>query len=90
MARTIRIKLYQINELTTAAKNKAIAEHREFMRELDGRYSSTKEVLENIEINEYYFFEDGELAHCTTYTGGHEKSGTTEFHFHGKNYNITK
>lgn len=88
--RTVRIKLYLFNELGADAKKKAISEHREFLHETGDGWRSTKDVIENMEINEYYFFEDGELAHCTTYTDNHKKSGTTEFHFHGRDYNITK
>jgi hypothetical protein len=44
------------------------------------------EIDEEIKINEYLFFESGELANCTTYTGKHEKSGITEFHYCGQTY----
>jgi len=49
-----------------------------------------EQVIDNIEANDYLFFEDGKLAHCTTYTGGHHKAGITELHFHGKTIDITK
>lgn len=92
--RTIRIKLYKFGELTEAAKKKAIHEHQEFLADISlsngENYADLEdsEIIDEIEANEYCFFEDGELAHCTTYTGEHPKSGKTEFHFHGRNYSI--
>ena len=43
-------------------------------------------VEDNIRINEYLFFENGEMANITHFTGKHEKAGTTEFYFGGKTY----
>jgi len=40
-------------------------------------------IIENIETNEYYFFHDGTLANCTTYTGGPNK-GKTVVTLHGE------
>ena len=57
-------------------------------------YSKWKEkdfkemVEESILINEYMFFENGEMADIIHFTGEHEKSGTTEFYFQGKTYKI--
>ena len=45
-------------------------------------------VEESIKINEYLFFESGEMAHITHFTGEHEKAGKTEFYFSGKTYEI--
>ena len=45
-------------------------------------------IEESILINEYMFFENGEMANITHFTGKHEKTGTTEFYFHGKTYII--
>ena|SRR3990167_2442268 len=45
-------------------------------------------VEESIGANEYLFFESGEQAHITHFTGKHEKSGTTEFYFMGETYKI--
>jgi hypothetical protein len=95
------INLYQFNELSNEAKEKAISQHEDFLLsigqeceneqgEMETLYSDTierSEVIESIEMNEYYFFIDGELAHCTTYTGG-EKTGTTEFIFKGTTQTI--
>lgn len=43
-------------------------------------------VEDSIRINEYLFFESGEMAHICHFTGKHEKAGTTEFYFQGKTY----
>ena len=43
-------------------------------------------VEESLRINNYLFFEDGEQAHITHFTGKHKKAGTTEFYFLGKTY----
>lgn len=88
---TVSINLYSFNELDKAAKEKAIFEHQVFLNEIDakGRTFSRREAIEAIEINEYLFFSDGELASITHYTGGHDKSGITEFKFHGQVHNIT-
>lgn len=100
----VLINLYSFSELDKKAQQRAIYEHAEFMASIpmqieneDGEmieeYDENLEesdVIENIEANEYIFFEDGELAHCVTYTGGHPKTGTTELNFHGRIYDITK
>lgn len=92
----VTINLYSFSELSKEAQRKAVREHQEFMANVslsDGdNYAdmSDEELIENIELNEYIFFQDGILAHCTTYTGKHPQSGTTEFHFHGKTYDITQ
>lgn len=91
----VTINLYSFSELNKDAQAKAILEYTQFMEtnrhewEQDDEFT-TEYVQEHIEINEYLFFRDGELAHCTTYTGKHPKSGATEFHFHGTTYDITK
>lgn len=99
----VTINLYSFSELSKEAQQKAIYEHKEFLLQLgeeseneDGEmiteYPDDYEddcVIENIEANEYIYFEDGQLASCTTYTGEHEKSGITELKFHGRIYDIT-
>ena len=50
--------------------------------------SDDTSIIENIEANEYVFFENGEMAECVTYTGNQPKAGTTEFNFMGNVYNI--
>lgn len=102
--KNVTIQLYSFNELSQQAKEKAIMEHRMFLESMpvsveneEGelvdeyeQYDDDAAVIDNIEANEYLFFQDGSLAHCTTYTGKHEKAGITEFHFHGITYDITK
>lgn len=93
-----KISLYSFAELSEQAKRKAISEHEDFLLSV-GEESENEDgemvteypeeieesvVIEHIEINEYLFFEDGNLAHCVTYTGGHKKAGTTELFFHGQ------
>lgn len=94
--KTATINLYSFNELNKDAQEKALIDHASFLSsipikvenengELVDEYMDyeREDVIENIEINEYLFFFDGELADCITYTGEHPKSGVTEFHFHG-------
>jgi hypothetical protein len=45
-------------------------------------------VEDSINANEYLFFESGEMAHITHFTGKHEKAGKTEFYFNGNVYLI--
>ena len=45
-------------------------------------------VEDSININEYMFFENGEIANITHYTGQHEKTGKTEFKFLNKVYEV--
>ena len=45
-------------------------------------------VEECIRINEYFYFKDGTMANCTTYTGDHHKSGITELKYNGEIYII--
>lgn len=44
-------------------------------------------IIENIEINEYTFFADGELCWSCTYTGG-PKKGLTEIQIHGELFTL--
>lgn len=71
----------------------------EFLRELKSCYktmlmeeydymTSEEAIKETIDANDYLFFDDGTLAHCTTYVGKHPKAGITEFHYHGKTYEV--
>jgi len=43
-------------------------------------------VIEEIEANEYLFFKDGTLAHCTHYCDKHPKAGITELNYMGNVY----
>ena len=45
-------------------------------------------VEDSININEYLFFESGEMANITHYTGKHIKSGKTELKFLNKVYEV--
>ena len=47
-------------------------------------------IIENIEANDYLFFENGELAHIVHYCGNHPLAGETHFIFNGKDYIIKK
>jgi mRNA-degrading endonuclease HigB of HigAB toxin-antitoxin module len=47
-------------------------------------------IIENIEANDYLFFEDGELAHTITYCGKHPLAGETHLIFNGADYIIKK
>lgn len=90
----VTITLYSFSELSKEAQAKAILLHAEFMESTRHEWEESDEftadyVQENIEMNEYLFFEDGELSHCTTYTGNHPKSGKTEFHFHGHTFELS-
>ena len=90
----IKIKLYKFNELTKDSQEKAIRDHLDFLLSTDDEQlyknlsfdALTEVVIESILINEYYFYFNGELAECVTYTGDHKKTGTTEFKFKGKTY----
>lgn len=97
--KTIKINLYKFEELSKEAQDRAVVQHKMFLdgqpiecENEDGTMGEEyheyeeEEVIDSIEANEYYFFADGVLAHCTTYTGKHERSGETELHFHGKDY----
>lgn len=94
--KTANINLYLFHELNKDAQRKAINEHKDFLDntpeeseneagEMESEYVEHSDIdtIESIEANEYLFYFDGSLAHITQYTGGHEKTGTTEFHFHG-------
>jgi hypothetical protein len=93
------INLYSYEELKEEAKEKAFNEHKEFLDNLGEEYENEKgelikeyrehefeEVEESLRINEYLFFENGEMAHIIHFTGKHKKAGTTEFYFNGKTY----
>jgi hypothetical protein len=47
-------------------------------------------IVEDIEVNDYLFFENGELAHTITYRGNHPLAGETHFIFNGVDYLIKK
>jgi hypothetical protein len=94
----VTINLYSFNELSEQAKQNAINEHESFLLSLDYEDEEgnvhfheeieESEVIESIKMNDYLFYFNGEMAHVTTYTGKHEKTGTSEFKLHGETYLI--
>ena len=100
----IRVKLFSINELPLISKRKAIDEHRLFMltimqpRDYDNKYDFEETynytlfydepVIDDIQANEYLFFEDGTLAHTIDYCGSHSRAGETDLVLHGSSYTI--
>lgn len=46
-------------------------------------------IIENIEANEYMFFENGELAHTVHYCGKHPLAGHVHFIQYGIEHDIT-
>ncbi len=97
----VEIELYKYDELNEEAKEKAYIEHYDFLSnayykgELEEHHFNTntekdkKELTEDsIRANEYFFFSDGKLASCVTYTGKHEKAGITELKFQNKVYEV--
>lgn len=99
--KTVNIKIYSFSELNEAAKQKAIYEHIDFLDsvpedyeneagEMESEYvdHTEAEAIESIEANDYFFYADGDLAHCVTYCGNHPEAGKTELKFHGEIYSI--
>lgn len=98
--KTIEIKLYSFSELDKEAQEKALIAHANFListpvsvknedGELEDEYQdeySREDVIESITVNDYLFYNDGEMASVTHYTGNHDRAGQTEFHFHGQNF----
>lgn len=56
-------------------------------REYNYYLMNDEPIIENIEANNYLFFEDGTLAHCTTHIQGN-KVVKTVFHFNNMEYLI--
>jgi hypothetical protein len=102
----VNLKLYSFNELSDEAKRFAIERHRDFLlnttSEDDFEYpedcasciedieKNDEYVIDNIVVNDYIYYTDGEMARCITYTGKHPKAGTTEFTLHGEMYIIKR
>jgi hypothetical protein len=98
---TIKILLYSISELQEQPKDIAIQEHENFLvsqgMEIENEegklenipYNPTKEeIIESIEINDYLFFKNGDMANCTTFVGNHPRAGKTVLNFRGSEYEI--
>ena len=75
----LSIPIFELNELSSKARQKAISEHRDFLLGIE----SDSDAVESIEINKYLFYVDGEVAPVTTYTGAHPESGKREFSYKG-------
>lgn len=93
----VTIKVYQFDELSKLAQDKAIEEHGSFLDNEPEEYENEdgemeeeyvehdrEQIIENIQINEYWFFADGEMANCITYVGKHPKAGITELKIGGE------
>lgn len=92
------IELFTFEELSESTKVVALWEHRGFMLEkyndsdFDESINMTyeeyeesltdNEVIENIEANDYYFFENGELADVV------QRAGEKVLTYNGKEYKI--
>ena len=99
---TLEIKIYSFSELTPEAQQKAIDQHRNFLEslpveienesgeleEIYGLRYEESEIIENIEVNEYLFFFNGDLCSATTYTGKHPEAGKTEVIHKGVIYEL--
>lgn len=95
--KTIEISIFSFNELNEDAKQTAIMKHGQFLDSLPIEYEneageliceyvehSEIEIIENIEANEYLFFNNGELVNAVTYCGDHPKKGITEINVFGQ------
>jgi len=87
----VTISLYSFNELGEQSKEKAISQHTNFLNSVEdfeeGEYSydyRREDVISHIELNEYLFFQDGELAPCIISPSGL----VTTFNFHGESVEI--
>jgi hypothetical protein len=61
-----------------------------YKAEYDYYLMNDEPIIENINANDYLFFENGELAHTITYCGNHPLAGETHFIFNGMDYLIKK
>ena len=87
----IAVTIYTIDELEDEARELAIQEHRDFLVDVfnedmyDECFEMTQEkyeeelteedVVENIKINDYRYYANGEMARTLRYTGKHPRSG---------------
>ena len=97
--KTVKINLYEFNELTEQSKEKAINEAIDFLNseptvyeDEDGKMISEyidhteEDAKEFIFANEYLFFASGELANTVTYCGKHPRAGESELILNGETY----
>ena len=80
----ITIDLYEFDELSKDAQDKAVSEHWEFIIDEHDGIMDFEEVAQNIRVNEYYFYKDGELTHTVKYNN----PGKEFFIFQDKEYLI--
>lgn len=86
----IPVQLFTFNELSTQSQELALFEHANFLQSVDSIDTDYTDeyVQESIEVNEYYFYEDGTLAHTVKYVGKHELKGKSFYIHQGKQYQI--
>lgn len=65
---------HELNDLDPKTREKVIQEHAEFLAEIDedGNYPEEAETVENIEINGYLFYDDGEIIPIVAHVKGNE------------------
>lgn len=102
----VQINLYSINELSGDALANAIASHKEFLlsqysndmfdESLNYTYSmykkdlTKKNIIEDIELNDYLYFANGELAHTVKYVANHPEAGKHILNLNGESFNINE
>jgi len=87
----LEVNIYQWEELSTEAQKRAICDQFEFLLDIGSNDDITLDiVIDNIKANEYWFFENGDIAPTIKYTGNHPQSGTTVFKQDGKEIIIEK
>lgn len=74
----LTVKVYELNELSEKAREKAIYEHYSFLKSTTYKNETTEDIeyrenltindtIENILLNEYMFFENGDLIPAKEY-----------------------
>lgn len=97
--KTVKINLYEFNELTEQAKEKAIneaiiyldsepIEHEDEKGKMISEYidHTEEDAEEFINANEYLFFSNGYLANTVEYCGKHPRAGESELILNGETY----
>lgn len=93
----VEIELLEFDELGSKPREYAIREHRAFLI-LIGDYLFDEDfvieeeeidyLVNDIKLNEYSFYANGDIADVKHYCGKHEKAGTSELKLNGKIYQI--
>lgn len=78
----------EMMEIEDKFLNGLLSDYTDMLQEQLKYEESEEAAKETIKANDYFFFQDGELAHCITYCGKHEKAGITEFNFHGQTISL--